>query len=93
MLATGFEMAQSPEVYRARPGKRRNGFDLASHLQHNPPTAYQGVAMPELPNNFTIFGSFVWSGSSWHTTVENTARVAVRVITEARRRGAPPRYQ
>ncbi|EUA67328.1 pyridine nucleotide-disulfide oxidoreductase family protein [Mycobacteroides abscessus subsp. bolletii 1513] len=35
VLATGFEMSQSPEVYRARPVKGRNGFDLADYYENN----------------------------------------------------------
>ena len=88
VLATGFELAQSPELHRTRPVKGRNGFDLADHCQGNATKAYEGVALPQLPNHFAIFGPFAWSGSSWHVMVENTARVAIRVITEARRRGA-----
>ncbi|SHV38079.1 monooxygenase [Mycobacteroides abscessus subsp. abscessus] len=88
VLATGFEMSQSPEVYRARPVKGRNGFDLADYYENNRARAYEGVTMPQLPNTFMVFGPFAWSGSSWHVMVENATRIAVRVITEARKRGA-----
>lgn len=87
VLATGFEMSQSPEVYRARPVKGRNGFDLADYYENNRARAYEGVTMPQLPNTFMVFGPFAWSGSSWHVMVENATRIAVRVITEARKRG------
>lgn len=88
VLATGFEMSQSPAVYRRRPIKGRNGFDLADFYENSPAKAYEGVSMPELPNTFTIFGPFSWSGSSWHVMVENVARHCIRVIEEARRRDA-----
>ncbi|MBJ8341845.1 NAD(P)/FAD-dependent oxidoreductase [Antrihabitans sp. YC3-6] len=88
VLATGFEMAQSPRVFRMRPVKGRNGFDLADFYENERAKAYEGVSMPELPNTFMIFGPYAWSGSSWHVMVENVSRHAVRVITEARRRGA-----
>ena len=88
ILATGFEMSHSPRVFRLRPVKGRDGFDLADFYQNERAKAYEGVSMPQLPNTFMIFGPYAWSGSSWHVMVENASRHAVRVITEARRRGA-----
>ncbi len=88
VLATGFEMSQSPAVYRARPVLGRDGFDLADYYEHHRAKAYEGVMMPQLPNTFMIFGPFAWSGSSWHVMVENATRIAVHVISQARLRGA-----
>lgn len=88
VLATGFEMSQSPRVYRERPVKGRDGFDLADFYEKERAKAYEGISMPELPNTFMIFGPYAWSGSSWHVMVENVSRHTVRVIEEARRRGA-----
>ncbi|EFV13162.1 flavin-containing monooxygenase [Segniliparus rugosus] len=88
VLATGFEMSHSPTVFRRKPVKGRDGFDLADFYEQHSAEAYEGVSMPKLPNTFMVFGPFAWSGSSWHVMVENSARHAVRVITEARRRGA-----
>lgn len=88
VLATGFEMSNSPLVYRMRPVKGRNGFDLASFYDTLRATAYEGVSMPGLPNTFMVFGPYAWSGSSWHVMVENAARHALRVIDETLRRGA-----
>lgn len=88
VLATGFEMSHSPRVFRLRPVIGRDGFDLAEFYQHQRARAYEGVSMPELPNTFMVFGPYAWSGSSWHVMVENASRHAVRVISEAIRRGA-----
>ncbi|MBA4859204.1 Predicted flavoprotein CzcO associated with the cation diffusion facilitator CzcD [Nocardia farcinica] len=88
ILATGFEMSQSPAVFRKRPVKGRDGFDLADFYEHERAKAYEGVSMPQLPNTFMIFGPYAWSGSSWHVMVENATRHAIRVIQEAGRRGA-----
>jgi cation diffusion facilitator CzcD-associated flavoprotein CzcO len=88
VLATGFEMSNSPTVYRLRPVKGRNGFDLATFYETERAAAYEGVSMPGLPNTFMIFGPYSWSGSSWHVMVENGCRHALRVIDEALRRGA-----
>ncbi|WP_102144452.1 flavin-containing monooxygenase [Mycobacterium hubeiense] len=88
VLATGFEMSNSPIVYQRRPVKGRNGFDLAAFYETQRAAAYEGVSMPGLPNTFMIFGPYSWSGSSWHVMVENASRHALRVIDEALRRGA-----
>ncbi len=88
ILATGFEMSNSPRVHRERPVKGRSGFDLADFYENEPAKAYEGVSMPELPNSFMVFGPYAWSGSSWHVMVENVSRHVTRVITEAKRRGA-----
>ncbi|WP_069159825.1 flavin-containing monooxygenase [Nocardia altamirensis] len=88
VLATGFEMSQSPKVFRERPVTGRDGFDLADFYEKERAKAYEGISMPELPNTFMVFGPYAWSGSSWHVMVENVARHTVRVITEAKRRGA-----
>lgn len=88
VLATGFEMSNSPVVYRQRPVKGRNGFDLATFYDTERAAAYEGVTMPGLPNTFMVFGPYAWSGSSWHVMVENASRHALRVIDEALRRGA-----
>jgi len=88
VLATGFEMSNSPLVYRHRPVKGRDGFDLATFYETQRAAAYEGVSMPGLPNTFMVFGPYAWSGSSWHVMVENAARHALRVIEEAQRRGA-----
>lgn len=88
VLATGFEMSNSPIVYQRRPVKGRNGFDLAAFYETQRAAAYEGVSMPGLPNTFMIFGPYAWSGSSWHVMVENGSRHALRVIDETLRRGA-----
>lgn len=88
VLATGFEMSQSPEPYRRRPVRGRDGFDLAEFYDKSRAKAYEGVCMPGLPNHFFVFGPFAWSGSSWHVMVENAMRITVRLITETEKRGA-----
>lgn len=88
VLATGFEMSNSPVVYQRRPVKGRNGFDLAAFYDTERAAAYEGVSMPGLPNTFMVFGPYSWSGSSWHVMVENACRHALRVIDETLRRGA-----
>ena len=77
-----------PENYRRVPVTGRDGFDLADFFAREPLQAYEGVSLPQLPNMFMIFGPYSWTGSSWHVMVETQSHHAVRVIKEARRRGA-----
>ncbi|WP_054813405.1 flavin-containing monooxygenase [Nocardia arizonensis] len=88
ILATGFQLSTTPDVYRKRPVVGVDGFDLADFYQNNPLRAYEGVCLPELPNAFSIFGPYSWCGGSWHEMVETQSRIIVRVLTEAARRGA-----
>jgi cation diffusion facilitator CzcD-associated flavoprotein CzcO len=88
VLATGFYLASAPENYRSRPVHGRDGFDLATHYAENRLKAYESISMPGLPNHFMIFGPYGWTGASWHVLVESASEHIVRVIGEARRRGA-----
>ena len=88
VLATGFRLATDPQNYRDNPVRGRNGFDLAEHYAHNRVRSYESVSMPGLPNHFMIFGPYGWTGGTWHQLVETASHHIVRVIGEARRRGA-----
>jgi cation diffusion facilitator CzcD-associated flavoprotein CzcO len=88
VLATGFRLASDPENFRRTPVRGRDGFDLATHYAENRLRSYEGVSMPGLPNHFMIFGPYGWTGASWHVLVQTASRHIVRVIEEARRRGA-----
>ena len=88
VLATGFRLASDPENYRRTPVRGRDGFDLATHYQQNRLKAYESISMPGLPNHFIIFGPHGWTGASWHVLVQTASRHIIRVIEEARRRGA-----
>lgn len=88
VLATGFRLASDPENFRRTPVRGRDGFDLATHYAENRVRSYEGVSLPGLPNHFMIFGPYGWTGASWHVLVQTASRHIVRVIEEARRRGA-----
>jgi cation diffusion facilitator CzcD-associated flavoprotein CzcO len=88
VLATGFRLASDPENYRRTPVRGRDGFDLATHYQHNRLRSYEGISMPGLPNHFMIFGPYGWTGASWHVLVQTASRHITRVIEECHRRGA-----
>jgi hypothetical protein len=66
----------------------RDGFDLATAYETERLSSYEGVSRPGLPNHFTIFGPYGWTGGTWHQLVDTAATHIVRVIAEAERRGA-----
>ena len=88
VLATGFRMSSDPENFRRTPVRGRDGFDLATSLAENRLACFESTSMPGLPNHFMVFGPYGFVGGSWFTLVETTATHVVRVIEEARRRGA-----
>jgi cation diffusion facilitator CzcD-associated flavoprotein CzcO len=89
ILATGFRLASDPEIFRRTPVRGRDGFDLASFYAEHRLRSYEGVSLPGLPNHFMMFGPYGWTGGTWHTLVETTSTHIIRLIGEARRRGAP----
>jgi cation diffusion facilitator CzcD-associated flavoprotein CzcO len=88
IMATGFRLAFDPENFRRTPVRGRDGFDLATDYQENRLKAYEGISMPGLPNHFMIFGPYGWIGGSWHVLVQLASTHIIRVLEEARRRGA-----
>ncbi|MGE4426505.1 MAG: flavin-containing monooxygenase [Solirubrobacteraceae bacterium] len=88
ILATGFRLATDPENYRARPVRGRDGFDLAEFYAGHRARSYESVSLPGLPNHFMVFGPYGWTGGTWHVLVETASAHILRVIGEARRRGA-----
>jgi cation diffusion facilitator CzcD-associated flavoprotein CzcO len=87
ILATGYfttELENLPPV----PVYGRDGFDLGEFFRTNRLQSYEGTSLPRVPNAFAMFGPYAFSGSSWMFMVENQAAHALRVIKEARKRGA-----
>lgn len=88
VLATGYELFSDPESYRPGAVVGRDGFDLGAYYAEQRLQAYESVAVPGLPNRWTLVGPYSWTGTGWHALVEIGAEHAVRAIGEARRRGA-----
>ncbi|TCJ23893.1 flavin-containing monooxygenase [Nocardioides jejuensis] len=87
LLATGFKVTEKD----ALPGydvAGREGVLIADWWETDRLQSYQGVSAPGYPNFFTTFGPYGYNGSSYFQLVEATASHIVRVLTEARRRGA-----
>ncbi|MBF6149115.1 flavin-containing monooxygenase [Nocardia nova] len=88
VLATGFHFAHEPINYRISPVQTSDGFDLAEFFETEALQSYEGVSLPQLPNAFSLFGPYSWSGGSYHVMVETQANHIIRVLREAERRGA-----
>jgi hypothetical protein len=50
--------------------------------------AYAGVTLPKMPNRWFLYGPYGWSGVTWVSMMETSAKHVARVICEARSRGA-----
>ncbi|MCG8591332.1 MAG: NAD(P)/FAD-dependent oxidoreductase [Proteobacteria bacterium] len=88
VLATGYELFSDPETYRPGTIVGRDGFDLGAFYAEHGLQAYESVSVPQLPNRWMLVGPYSWTGTGWHFMVETSAGHAIRVIREARRRGA-----
>ncbi|MBN3456695.1 NAD(P)/FAD-dependent oxidoreductase [Mycobacterium sp. DSM 3803] len=88
VLATGYELWTDPETYRPGTVLGPNGFDLARFYQTHGLRSYAGTAHPRLPNRWEIVGPVGFVGFAWPDYVETMAAHAVRIIDEARHRGA-----
>lgn len=88
VLATGYELWTDPETYRPGTVLGERGFDLAEFYRAHGLRSYAGTAHPRLPNRWEIVGPLGFVGFAWPDYVETMAAHAVRVIVEARRRGA-----
>lgn len=88
VLATGYELWTDPETHRPGTVLGDDGFDLAQHYRRHGLRSYAGTAHPRLPNRWEIVGPLGFVGFAWPDYVETIAAHAVRLIAEARRRGA-----
>jgi cation diffusion facilitator CzcD-associated flavoprotein CzcO len=87
VLATGYQTTE-PENAPPIPIVGRRGRELGEFWREQRFQAYEGVSNPGFPNAFMTFGPYAFTGSSWMFMVENQSAHAIRVITEARKRGA-----
>ncbi|MFD7844060.1 flavin-containing monooxygenase [Nocardia sp. NPDC059764] len=88
VLATGFRLYYDPQIYRDRPVTGRDGFDMAEFLEKQGASTYHGYSIPGMPNSFTMFGDYGWTGGTYHIAAEVAATHIGRVLAEAGRRDA-----
>ncbi|WP_194813526.1 NAD(P)/FAD-dependent oxidoreductase [Nocardia sp. XZ_19_385] len=87
ILATGFkvfERGNTPPF----PVYGRGGVEIGQWWDQNRYQAYQGIALPLMPNAFSITGPYGFTGASYFQLIENQTRHALRCIESARRRKA-----
>ena len=88
VAATGYELWTDPETYRPGTIIGRDGVDLAVQYRTHGLASYAGTAYPGMPNRWELVGPLGFVGFAWFDYLETVCGHAVRIITEARRRGA-----
>ncbi len=86
VLATGHILFSDPEYYQPGTVIGRNGFDLGEFYQEHGVQAYEGMAVPGLPNRWMMSGPYSFSLSP-HIPVEVYAESIVSIITATKRAG------
>lgn len=87
ITATGFktfEKGNTPPF----PVHGLDGKELATFFDEERYQAYEGISVPKFPNLFIMLGPYAATGASWFQMVENQSYHLVRVIKEAKKRGA-----
>jgi cation diffusion facilitator CzcD-associated flavoprotein CzcO len=85
VLATGFHVLDNLPPLRIY-GK--GGRELRKFWQTERFQAYEGSSVKGFPNLWFIVGPYSFTGGTWFKTIDYQVKHALRVIGEARRRGA-----
>lgn len=86
VLATGFNLWDTN--FPAFQIIGRQGRDLGKWWREGRFQAYEGIAVPKLPNFLSLNSPYSYSGLSYFTTIEGQMKHIARLFTELRRRGA-----
>ena len=87
ITATGFktfEKGNTPPF----PVNGLDGKELGRFFDEERYQAYEGISVPKFPNLFIMLGPYAATGASWFQMVENQSYHLVRVINQAKKRGA-----
>ncbi|MFC4911781.1 flavin-containing monooxygenase [Actinomadura gamaensis] len=87
VLATGFKILQ-PGATPPFPVVGLGGVELGEHWDRERYHAYEGLSVPFAPNFWMMNGPYTVTGASWFSIIEAGTTHIVRVVAEARRRGA-----
>ncbi|KQY56019.1 monooxygenase [Aeromicrobium sp. Root495] len=86
VLATGFDLwGTNFPAFRI---VGREGRDLGAWWRENRFQAYEGIAVPKMPNFFTLNSPYSYSGLSYFTTIESQMKHMTRLLTAMAERGA-----
>ena len=88
VAATGYELWTDPETYRPGTVVGRDSRDLAVQYRTHGLASYAGSSYPGMPNRWELVGPLGFVGFAWFDYLETICAHAVRIINEARRRGA-----
>jgi cation diffusion facilitator CzcD-associated flavoprotein CzcO len=85
LLATGFQVWENvpPFPIHGLGGREIGEFWKSERFQ-----TYEGTSVKGFPNLWFVLAPYAFSGGSWFSMIEYQVTHALRVITEARRRGA-----
>lgn len=86
VLATGFNLWDTN--FPAFQIVGREGRDLGRWWREGRFQAYEGIAIPKLPNFLSLNSPYSYSGLSYFTTIEGQMKHIARLFGELRRRGA-----
>lgn len=86
VLATGHILFSDPEYYQPGTVIGRNGFDLGTFYREHGVQAYEGMAVPGLPNRWMMSGPYSFSLTP-HIPVEVYAESIVSTIMATKRAG------
>lgn len=86
VLATGFDLweANIPAIEIIG----REGRNLGKWWRENRFQAYQGISIPLFPNYLSLASPYAFIGLNFFNTMEYQMRIADRLLSEVRRRGA-----
>lgn len=87
ICATGFHVMSEEEPVPF-PIRGRSGIELGELWLKERFHSYQGVSVCGFPNLFSVMGPYGFVVGSYFWMIESTTKHAVRVITEALKRGA-----
>ena len=85
VLATGFHVLENVPPF---PIEGLGGREIGKFWRSERFQAYEGTSVKDFPNLWFVLGPYAFSGGSWFSMIDYQVTHALRVITEARRRGA-----
>lgn len=85
VLATGFQVLENVPPF---PVHGEGGAEIGAFWKRERFQAYEGTSVAGFPNLWFVLGPYAFTGGSWFGMIEYQTTHALRVIKEARRRGA-----
>lgn len=87
ILATGFQTSERGNI-PTFPTYGVGGVELGQFWEENRLQAYEGIAVPNMPNLWMMFAPYAFSGASYFTLIDAASAHLARCVKESRKRGA-----